>query len=183
MANNYFFSLMIALIFLALACTPQQQSEQFNTKADVPEVKEKVVEKIAVEQPKGNPTLNIFSPKDGELIKSSKVIVELKEENFNIVPIGSPVKYGEGHFHAWFDSEKKVTTNKTIAFENIVSGKHTIVAELVNSDHSSLNPRLTKLITINVESGYMPKVEQPQQDRSEERRVGKECRSRWSPYH
>ena len=25
--------------------------------------------------------------------------------------------------------------------------------------------------------------EQPVQDRSEERRVGKECRSRWSPYH
>ena len=23
----------------------------------------------------------------------------------------------------------------------------------------------------------------PKQDRSEERRVGKECRSRWSPYH
>ena len=27
------------------------------------------------------------------------------------------------------------------------------------------------------------KVQQQQTDRSEERRVGKECRSRWSPYH
>ena len=27
------------------------------------------------------------------------------------------------------------------------------------------------------------KVEQERMDRSEERRVGKECRSRWSPYH
>ena len=26
-------------------------------------------------------------------------------------------------------------------------------------------------------------VQQPQEQRSEERRVGKECRSRWSPYH
>src|SRR2546426_8032526 len=26
-------------------------------------------------------------------------------------------------------------------------------------------------------------VEEPADDRSEERRVGKECRSRWSPYH
>ena len=26
-------------------------------------------------------------------------------------------------------------------------------------------------------------LEQPPDDRSEERRVGKECRSRWSPYH
>ena len=28
-----------------------------------------------------------------------------------------------------------------------------------------------------------PDVETPLDDRSEERRVGKECRSRWSPYH
>ena len=26
-------------------------------------------------------------------------------------------------------------------------------------------------------------AELPDEDRSEERRVGKECRSRWSPYH
>ena len=26
-------------------------------------------------------------------------------------------------------------------------------------------------------------IEMPNNDRSEERRVGKECRSRWSPYH
>ena len=26
-------------------------------------------------------------------------------------------------------------------------------------------------------------IERPKQPRSEERRVGKECRSRWSPYH
>ena len=30
-------------------------------------------------------------------------------------------------------------------------------------------------------AGDMPLVEE--KDRSEERRVGKECRSRWSPYH
>ena len=30
--------------------------------------------------------------------------------------------------------------------------------------------------------GLMEKGESPE-DRSEERRVGKECRSRWSPYH
>ena len=29
---------------------------------------------------------------------------------------------------------------------------------------------------------YLPKISQ-QINRSEERRVGKECRSRWSPYH
>jgi len=29
----------------------------------------------------------------------------------------------------------------------------------------------------------MPVDKVPEPDRSEERRVGKECRSRWSPYH
>ena len=36
----------------------------------------------------------------------------------------------------------------------------------------------------NPENGYcVLKVRTEQGERSEERRVGKECRSRWSPYH
>ena len=38
------------------------------------------------------------------------------------------------------------------------------------------------LLTIDVTKDY-PQKEFALQDRSEERRVGKECRSRWSPYH
>lgn len=164
MDNKYFIRILILLLLLVFACTPQQQPKQSTINVPAPSTeKEKVVEKVIAPQPKGNPTLIIISPKDGELIKSSKVIVELKEENFNIVPIGSLVKEGEGHFHVWFDSEKKVTTDKTVNFENIVSDKHTVVAELVKSDHSSLSPRITKTTTINVESDYVPKVEASQQ--------------------
>src|SRR3989344_989302 len=75
------------------------------------------VEETIKEQPKV-PILTIVSPKDNELIKSSKVTVELQAENFNIVPIGDTVKDGEGHFHVWLDSDKKVTTDKIIIFEN-----------------------------------------------------------------
>ena len=32
-------------------------------------------------------------------------------------------------------------------------------------------------------SGTKPQIQEAQRTRSEERRVGKECRSRWSPYH
>src|SRR5256885_12799593 len=32
-------------------------------------------------------------------------------------------------------------------------------------------------------SGHTPELLTPIEERSEERRVGKECRSRWSPYH
>ena len=38
-------------------------------------------------------------------------------------------------------------------------------------------------ITDLMKRGMEVAVINPQDDRSEERRVGKECRSRWSPYH
>ena len=40
------------------------------------------------------------------------------------------------------------------------------------------------LISPMLADGFLPLVSEPSLDgRSEERRVGKECRSRWSPYH
>ncbi len=160
MNKKYFFGVLVLLLILIFACAPQQ-TDQPALKAPAPEAKD-AVEKIVVEQPKGNPAIEIVSPKDGDLIKSSKVIVHVDADNFNIVPVGSPVKEGEGHFHVWLDSERKVTTEKTITFDNVVSGKHAIVAELFKSDHSPLSPRVAKTITINVESDYVPKPVEPQ---------------------
>ncbi|MBI2101983.1 hypothetical protein HYT53_05225 [Candidatus Woesearchaeota archaeon] len=156
MGNNYF-AWIIGLVFLVAACSAQMPNGQPAIAAN-----EDTAEEIVVEQPEGIPSLKIVSPKDGELIKSSKVTVQVDAENFNIVPVGEPVKENEGHFHVWLDSEKKVTPDKTMTFENIVSGRHTIVAELVKSNHSSLSPRVAKTITINVESDYVPKAEAPQ---------------------
>ena len=142
------------LLVLVFACAPQQP-EQSTTKTPAPEA-EKAVEKVVVQQQKGNPTLTIVSPIDNELIKSSKVTVGLKAENFNLVPVSNPVKDGEGHFHVWLDSERKLGPQTAFTFENVVSGRHSIVAELVKSDHSSLSPKVTKSIAINVESDYIP---------------------------
>src|SRR3712207_4373961 len=36
---------------------------------------------------------------------------------------------------------------------------------------------------VNLANAYLQKVRETGDPRSEERRVGKECRSRWSPYH
>ena len=36
---------------------------------------------------------------------------------------------------------------------------------------------------MDLESVIQSEVSQKENNRSEERRVGKECRSRWSPYH
>ena len=155
-------------MFLIFACAPQQPEATATLKVPAPNAdKEKVIEKVVVEQPKGSPILIIVSPKDNVLIKSSKVTAEVQAENFNIVPVGEPVKEGEGHFHVWLDSDKKVTADSIVTFENVVSGKHTIVAELYKSDHSPLSPRATKAITINVESGYVPPEPEPQQGMAE----------------
>src|SRR3989344_5091878 len=120
------------------------------------------IQQIAKEPEIGvlSPKLAIISPKDNDLIKSSEVTVELKAENFKLVPVGEPVKEGEGHFHVWLDSEKKLGHQTTFTFENVASGKYSIVAELVKSDHSLLIPKVAKSITINVESDYVPKIEQ-----------------------
>ena len=46
----------------------------------------------------------------------------------------------------------------------------------MSADGASIRPRFNPSVTPN-EGG------RKRQRRSEERRVGKECRSRWSPYH
>ena len=43
--------------------------------------------------------------------------------------------------------------------------------------------RRTNAIDINTLVGHIQQLRVSVQCRSEERRVGKECRSRWSPYH
>src|ERR1022692_4586733 len=40
-----------------------------------------------------------------------------------------------------------------------------------------------RLISLKIENASLSQYEPALQSRSEERRVGKECRSRWSPYH
>ena len=41
--------------------------------------------------------------------------------------------------------------------------------------NEALHPQINAIVTLDIERGFL--------HRSEERRVGKECRSRWSPYH
>ena len=52
---------------------------------------------------------------------------------------------------------------------------------LYSNDASKLLPRPISLCGIDAEAGTLRLVYRV--TRSEERRVGKECRSRWSPYH
>src|SRR5256885_15007234 len=50
--------------------------------------------------------------------------------------------------------------------------------------HGEVGEMLIKqYLDIGVQTLLVPMVDTAEQARSEERRVGKECRSRWSPYH
>ena len=51
------------------------------------------------------------------------------------------------------------------------------LARLLQQEERAILPHEESLETVNLGT------EEDRKERSEERRVGKECRSRWSPYH
>lgn len=108
------------------------------------------------------PSLKIISPQDGQIVKGPTVTIGISAFNFTAVPVGSPVKDGEGHFHVWLDSYKKISAGNVFVFENVTSGRHSVAAELVKSDHSSLSPKIMQSININVESGFVPEIKAQQ---------------------
>ena len=63
-----------------------------------------------------------------------------------------------------------------IAFDSITSdGNDMVVTDIINV---KIVPSPAPFARRLSATGIVPKI-----SRSEERRVGKECRSRWSPYH
>ncbi len=155
-------TIIFFLLALIIGCT-QANLDQSPQQIEM-EIEENMDEKIedtqgienkpvAVDQ---KPSLKIIFPADNDLIKSENVSVVLQAGNFRIVDPGKNLEEGEGHFHVWLDSVMIVTKKNRIIFQKVFSGKRTITAELVNSDHSSLNPKVIQTITINVESVYSP---------------------------
>ena len=78
---------------------------------------------------------------------------------------------------AWvIDSERGCLGMKTI-FEKAPNDDH--VRKILMRSNDVYNDLISGLIQKAMDAGEID----PAEDRSEERRVGKECRSRWSPYH
>src|SRR3989442_10811972 len=58
-----------------------------------------------------------------------------------------------------------------------------VLADVVAGLSSNISGDPGYWIDPKTNNAYFVVAQYPEQNRSEERRVGKECRSRWSPYH
>ena len=84
------------------------------------------------------------------------------------------------------DSPLYISSLLPLLYKEIVSQTQAVMEESLNEEHRFFRMRARPKILIA--STYEKALElyrtfQPYLLRSEERRVGKECRSRWSPYH
>lgn len=106
-------------------------------------------------------------PIDGSTTGGSDVQLSVMVLNFNVIDKqGTPAVAGEGHIHYYMDVDAPtspgkpaippsgstwVTTADTAyTFTNVTPGKHTFSAELVNNDHTPLEPPVVSKSTITV---------------------------------
>lgn len=110
------------------------------------------------------PLISFISPTPGQIISGSKVPVKIAVNNFSIVDYRTHPRLvaGQGHIHLWLDQTGLSKTSAvkavsdTYTFENVKPGSHTLIAELVRNDHSSLNPPMTTTISFQTKASASP---------------------------
>lgn len=95
------------------------------------------------------PQVDIISPKDGEVINSSTIVVKLNISNFKLVAPDRYPKKGQGHVQIWVDYMEFRGSRTEFVFENESNGTHIIKAELMLSNNTVLPYSKTIKITIN----------------------------------
>src|SRR3712207_8217590 len=83
------------------------------------------------------------------------------------------------HTRYWRDWSSDVCSSDRDIIRNVLK-KYSLI---FISNHTSIEFEPTYSYVISDYSWLSILIEQLVSNRSEERRVGKECRSRWSPYH
>ncbi len=119
--------------------------------------------------PSNKPTLSITQPQTGATISGTDLKVIIQVTNFNIVDKqGQPAVSGEGHIHYYLDYNAPTTQGQpavppngtiwqtiastTYTFHNVTAGSHYVSVELVNNDHTPLNPAITGKVSFTVSS-------------------------------
>ena len=81
---------------------------------------------------------------------------------------------------SWSDGNTLIPVNSCL----LASAKDTnIIGPVKDFDHRTLAGKRRKLAQTKAPEVMISLLDTALRARSEERRVGKECRSRWSPYH
>ena len=102
----------------------------------------------------------------------------IKEEDITIVNIYAPNIGAPQYIRQMLTAVKGESDINTIIvgdFNTPFSPMDRSSIMKINKETQALNDTLNKMDLIDIYRTFQP--------RSEERRVGKECRSRWSPYH
>jgi plastocyanin len=114
----------------------------------------------------GPPSLVILSPRDNSIVDGGDVTVSAQASNFNLVDkLGQAIADREGHLHYFMDvdaptaaGQPAVTAKGTYAataadsytWKNVPPGMHTFSVELINNDHTPLNPPVVSKIMVTV---------------------------------
>ena len=119
------------------------------------------------------PQIKIASDK----VSPDTVQVTVTVKNFKLInDLGGNYVNGEGHIHYFLDVQPPTaqgqpaippkgsvwaaTPDKTYTFDNVKPGRHTVYVELVNNNHTPLNPPEIAKITVKVPAGTQSQGQQ-----------------------
>ena len=113
------------------------------------------------------PQIMITQPSSGSTITGNNVTVKVHVSNFDLVDkLGQSNVAGQGHIHYFLDVQPPTTpgqpattaqgtfvatTNTSYTWTNLSPGQHTFAVELVNNDHTPLEPAVTASVTVTLQ--------------------------------
>jgi outer membrane protein assembly factor BamB len=124
-----------------------------------------------------SPAVKFVSPSDNSKLPAGDLPVNVEVTNFTITDKqGQTNVAGQGHLHFYLDVDAPTIPDKpaipssgiwahvsdtNYTFKNVSAGTHTISVELVNNDHTPLNPPVVQKITVTLDTNPRLKIVQP----------------------
>jgi hypothetical protein len=111
------------------------------------------------------PTIEIVSPANNASVPPGSVTIHVDAKNILLIAPGGANAAGQGHLHYYLDVDipttqgqpattaagtYKVTNEDTVVWANLAPGTHRLGVQVVNNDHTPLNPSVTAQVTITV---------------------------------
>lgn len=148
---------LIILIVILSSCTQIMETKPSGAGKIVKDtyIRTTDVEKEA-QQIDNSPRIAIISPKDGEILQSDKIVINLNLTNFKLVAPERYQKNGQGYIRVWLDDMESSGPKTEFAFENITNGTHTIKAELVLSNNTVIaySKAIKVIVPTKIESAH-----------------------------